>query len=230
MEKLCTGSQDKSAAGDEAGLSLTRDLMQNVQRGMAVGATLDELQERESALAQIYERHNERIKRFIYNKVGDLRLAEDLANDTFVRAFNHAGSFRFMDRDLGAWLVTIARNLVIDHYKNAHTKRVVASIDDDEDLRQWVDTTSHSRPEEVALHSADRAELLDALRDLNEEQRLVLVMRYFGEMSVAETAARMNKEEGAVKALTFRALANVRKAFNRRAAHANALEIQQRTA
>jgi RNA polymerase sigma-70 factor (ECF subfamily) len=197
---------------------------------MTEGATQSDAQERDRALAQIYERYYGQVQGFIVRKVRDVRLAEDLANDTFVRALKHADTFIFMDRDLGAWLVTIARNLVIDHFKNANTKRVVASIDDDEDIRQWIDTTSHSRPEEEALLNADRSELLDAIRDLKEDQRTVLVMRYFGELSVAETAARMNKNENVIKALTFRALANLRKTLGLRAQRAEASDIASRIA
>lgn len=64
------------------------------------------------AFGLIYDRYVDTVFRFVYFRVGNRQLAEDLTSDTFLRALKRIGSFTWQGRDLGAWLVTIARNLV----------------------------------------------------------------------------------------------------------------------
>jgi RNA polymerase sigma-70 factor (ECF subfamily) len=67
--------------------------------------------------------------RFVYFRVGNRQLAEDLTSDTFLRALKRIGSFTWQGRDLGAWLVTIARNLVADHFKSGRYRLEVTTGD-----------------------------------------------------------------------------------------------------
>src|SRR5262249_58120274 len=69
------------------------------------------------AFGLIYDRYVDTVFRFIYFRVGSRPLAEDLTSDTFLRALKRISSFAWQGRDLGAWLVTIARNLVADPFK-----------------------------------------------------------------------------------------------------------------
>src|SRR5262245_40612431 len=71
-----------------------------------------------AAFGLLYDRYFDTVFRFVYFRVGNRQLAEDLTADTFLRALKRIGSFTWQGRDLGAWLVTIARNLVADHFKS----------------------------------------------------------------------------------------------------------------
>ena len=64
------------------------------------------------AFGQIYDRYVDAVYRYLYYRVGSAPLAEDLTSETFVRALRRIDSFHWQGKDIGAWFVTIARNLV----------------------------------------------------------------------------------------------------------------------
>ncbi len=70
------------------------------------------------AYGELYARYRDVVFRFVYFRVGNRQLAEDLTADTFTKALARVDSFAWQGRDPGAWFVTIARNLVADHYKS----------------------------------------------------------------------------------------------------------------
>ena len=95
-----------------------------------VWALVERAQAGESeAFGLIYDRYVDTVFRFVYFRVGNRQLAEDLTSDTFLRALKRIGSFTWQGRDLGAWLVTIARNLVADHFKSGRYRLEVTTGD-----------------------------------------------------------------------------------------------------
>ncbi|MGH3744552.1 MAG: sigma-70 family RNA polymerase sigma factor, partial [Mycobacteriales bacterium] len=81
------------------------------------------------AFGEIYDRYVDLIYRYIYYRVGSKQLAEDLTSETFLRALRRIGSFTWQGRDVGAWFVTIARNLVTDHYKSSRYRLEITTHD-----------------------------------------------------------------------------------------------------
>jgi RNA polymerase sigma-70 factor (ECF subfamily) len=156
------------------------------------------------AFGLIYDRYLDTVFRFIYYRVGNRQLAEDLTGDTFLRALKRIGSFTWMGRDLGAWLVTIARNLVADHFKSGRYRLEVAVGDVPQEGR--VDTSREGNPDLMAVDFLSNLQLLTAVKDLSPEQQECVVLRFLHGFSVAETAFVMGKNEGAVKALQYRAV------------------------
>ncbi|MGI8881254.1 MAG: sigma-70 family RNA polymerase sigma factor [Jatrophihabitans sp.] len=152
------------------------------------------------AFGQLYDRYVTTVYRFIYYRLGDRAQAEDLTSETFVRALRRLHSVSYQGRDLAAWFVTIARNLVLDHVKSARYRMEITT---DELLDTGV---SKDNPEAAVLTSLTNARLVDAIRDLSAEQRECIVLRFFQGFSVAETAEVMDKNEGAVKAMQHRAV------------------------
>ena len=71
------------------------------------------------AFGQLYDRYVDTVYRFIYFRVNDRALAEDFTSETFLRALRRIGTISYQGRDIGAWFVTIARNIVLDHMKSA---------------------------------------------------------------------------------------------------------------
>ena len=156
------------------------------------------------AFAQIYNRYLDTVFKYIYFRVGNRPLAEDLTSDTFYRALKRIGSFTWQGRDLGAWLVTIARNLVVDHFKSGRARFEVTTGD-------VLDADSEDRgpegsPEAAVIEHITNVRLLAAVRQLNPEQQECIVLRFLQGFSVAETAQAMRKNEGAIKALQYRAV------------------------
>jgi RNA polymerase sigma-70 factor (ECF subfamily) len=157
------------------------------------------------AFGLLYDHYNGTVYRFLYYRVGSHALAEDLTSETFFRALRGMSSFKWQGRDFGAWLVTIARNLVADHFKAGRTRLEMATDDlSDHD-------TATPGPEDDVLASLTNEALVRALRQLADEQQECLVLRFLQGMSIAETAQVLDRSEGAVKQLQLRAVRNLAK-------------------
>lgn len=156
------------------------------------------------AFGLIYDRYVETVFRFVYFRVGNRQLAEDLTSDTFLRALKRIGSFTWQGRDLGAWLVTIARNLVADHFKSGRYRLEVTTGDVLDADRE--DRGPEGSPEAAVVEHITNVALLTAVKQLNPEQQECIVLRFLQGFSVAETARAMGKNEGAIKALQYRAV------------------------
>jgi RNA polymerase sigma-70 factor (ECF subfamily) len=149
---------------------------------------------------ELYDRYVDLVFRYLYHRVGDRATAEDFTSETFVRALRRIDSLSFQGRDVGAWLVTIARNIVLDHVKSSRYRLEVSTAD----MRDADRATDG--PEEAVLQRLTNAELMAGVQQLSEDQRECLVLRFLQGLSVAETAAAMGKKDGAVKALQHRAV------------------------
>jgi RNA polymerase sigma-70 factor (ECF subfamily) len=156
------------------------------------------------AFGELYDRYVDTVFRFIYFRVGNRPLAEDLTSDTFLRALKRIGSFTWQGRDLGAWLVTIARNLVADHFKSGRYRLEVTTGDVLDADRE--DRGPEGSPEVAVVDHITNVSLLTAVKQLNPEQQECIVLRFLQGFSVAETAQAMGKNEGAIKALQYRAV------------------------
>jgi RNA polymerase sigma-70 factor (ECF subfamily) len=156
------------------------------------------------AFGLIYDRYVDTVFRFVYFRVGNRQLAEDLTSETFLRALRRIGSFSWQGRDLGAWLVTIARNLVADHFKSGRYRLEVTTgdvLDAEREARG-----PEGSPEAAVVDHITNVALLSAVKQLNPEQQECIVLRFLQGFSVAETAKAMGKNEGAIKALQYRAV------------------------
>jgi RNA polymerase sigma-70 factor (TIGR02952 family) len=152
------------------------------------------------AFGALYDHYFGLVYRYVYGRVGTHALAEDLTSDTFLRALRRIGDFNWQGRDFGAWLVTIARNLVTDHFKSSRHRLEICTA-------ELPDAGGHEEtPERAMLDQMTRHALLVAIRRLGAEQRQCVVLRFLYGLSVAETAEVMRKKSGAVKALQHRAM------------------------
>lgn len=155
------------------------------------------------AFAALYDRYLDVVFRYISYRVGTRPLAEDLTSETFLRALRGMSGFTWQGRDFGAWLVTIARNLIADHYKSSRF-RLEITIADMVSTESTQDAAES--PEGAVLRSFTNAALLAAVKRLNPAQQECLVLRFLQGLSVAETAKIMDKKEGAIKTLQYRAV------------------------
>jgi RNA polymerase sigma-70 factor (ECF subfamily) len=152
------------------------------------------------AFGHLYDHYCDTVYRYIYYRVGGKATAEDLTSETFLRALRRIGTFTWQGRDFGAWLVTIARNLVADHFKSSRFRLEVTT-------GEMLDANEVERsPEESVLESLSNEALLQAVRRLNPQQQECVTLRFLQGLSVAETARIMGKNEGAIKTLQYRAV------------------------
>ena len=153
-----------------------------------------------AAFGELYDRYAPSVQRFVQSRVGNKMLAEDITSDTFLRAMRRISTFTWQGRDFGAWLVTIARNLVADHFKSSRHRLEVPTgemLDSDQ--------TEPSPEDSVLAYLSNRA-LLDAVKQLNSQQQECVTLRFLHGLSVAETAQIMGKNDGAIKTLQYRAI------------------------
>ena len=162
------------------------------------------------AFGLVYDAYVDSIYRYPYYRVGSHALAEDLTSETFLRALRRIDSFTWQGKDIGAWFVTIARNLVTDHVKSSRFKLEVTTADM---LNADRPTTGGSGGsggtegvEEEVLGRLQSEVLLEAVSELKPEQQECIVLRFLQGLTVAETAKVMKRTEGAVKQLQLRAV------------------------
>ncbi|HEX5404082.1 MAG TPA: sigma-70 family RNA polymerase sigma factor [Pseudonocardiaceae bacterium] len=152
------------------------------------------------AFGQLYDQYVDSVFRYVLFRVGDRTLAEDVTSETFLRAFRRIGSLSYQGRDVGAWFVTIARNIVLDHVKSSRFRLEVATADPDDAKNTQVG------PEHQVITRLTHDELLRCVAQLGNDQRECIVLRFLQGLSVAETAVIMERNEGAIKALQHRAV------------------------
>ena len=152
------------------------------------------------AFGELYDHYVTMVHRYVYHRVGDRATAEDVTSETFVRALRRIDSLSFQGRDVGAWLVTIARNIVLDHVKSSRYRLEVATAD----MRDADRATDG--PEDYVVARLTNEQLLACVRQLGSEQQECIALRFLQGMSVSETAQIMGKKEGAIKALQHRAV------------------------
>ena len=98
--------------------------------GVDVWALVHRAQEGDAeAFGELYDHYVTMVHRYVYHRVGDRATAEDVTSETFVRALRRIDSLSFQGRDVGAWLVTIARNIILDHVKSSRYRLEVTTAD-----------------------------------------------------------------------------------------------------
>jgi RNA polymerase sigma-70 factor (TIGR02952 family) len=152
------------------------------------------------AFGELYDHYVTMVHRYVYHRVGDRALAEDVTSETFVRALRRIDSLSFQGRDVGAWLVTIARNIIRDHVKSSRYRLEVATAD----MRDADQATDG--PEDAVVQHLTNQQLLACVQQLGSEQQECIVLRFMHGLSVSETAQIMGKKDGAIKALQHRAV------------------------
>jgi len=156
-----------------------------------------------SAFAEIYDRYQPAIYRYIFYRVGDTATAEDLTSEVFVRLVEKNYHLTYQGRPLLAWLYTIARNLVTDYHRRSGQVTVLPL---DERLVDGATDT-----EEGHEHMLIRQRLAGAIARLTEDQRQVILLKFFEGLDNETVARVLGKSIGAVKALQHRGLAALRR-------------------
>ena len=161
----------------------------------------------EAALGELYDRYATRIYAYIYRRVGDAYLAEDLTGDVFVRMIQAVQAERLWHTSFQAWLYRIAHNLVVDYYRR---RPPVTELELDERLVAAEDDPASAVAERLFYRS-----LRAAISRLTSDQQQVLALRFGEGMKAREAAEVMNKSTGAIEALQHRALATLRRVLER---------------
>lgn len=154
------------------------------------------------AFAQLYETYFDKIYRYILLKIGRQSEAEDLTQQVFLNAFQSLASYKQRGVPFSSWLFRIAHNQAVDYLRKASREKSFSL--EDERARIEVD------PASLAEQKLSLEQLLGTFSALSPAQQEVLRLRFVAELTVAEVAQAMGKNEGAIKALQHSALAKLR--------------------
>lgn len=158
--------------------------------------------------SQIYDQYIDKIYKFVYFKVSSQEIAEDITSKVFLKGWE-----AFQSQEIGsgevlnpsAFLYQIARNTVIDHYREKAKMKVI-SVDI---APQIVDPGKG--PEEKAILSLEFQEVKLAIQNLKQNYQDIIICHYIDDMNIPEIAEFMSKPEGTVRVMLHRGLKALKK-------------------
>ena len=140
------------------------------------------------AFDELLERHKDRIFMYIYHSVKNEDLANDLFQDTFVKAITTIKQGRYVENGhFAAWVSRIAHNLIIDYFRQVKNENLQSTDDDESNILNRKEL-SQSTIEDDMVASQIHTDVCRLIRTLPASQRQVLVMRYYKNMSFKEIA------------------------------------------
>ena len=159
------------------------------------------------AVGTLYDTHHQPIFRYVWSRVGDQQLAEDLTGEIFTRMVTGLPGYRSTAVPFRAWLYRIARNLIVDHHRSENG-RLPTSLDEIENFSSYND-----QPGRLVEQHLTQERIRAAISDMDPAQRDVVILRFIAGLPLAETAQIVDKTVPAVKSLQHRGLAALRAAL-----------------
>ncbi len=153
----------------------------------------------QDAFSQLYDIFIDPIYRYVYYRVND-EDADDLVGTVFLKVWENINKYKRGKNSFSAWIFRISHNLVVDHYRMTKDKWV-AELDDN--------ITDHKRehsPIRTTQNSLDQTVLKVALSKLKKPYQDIIVYKFVNELSNPEISGILNKSEGSLRILQFRAL------------------------
>jgi RNA polymerase sigma-70 factor (ECF subfamily) len=155
---------------------------------------------------KIYEEEIEKIYRFIYLKIGSQEIAQDIASETFLRAWKQFKEIKI--ENPRAFLYRIAKNLIVDYYRQKEKKETLS-------LEGLVLEEKKNNPLEIAFQNEEMENLYQALKKLKEEYQDVLIWHYLDGLTIKEIAELLDRSENAARIILFRALKSLKEALSK---------------
>lgn len=168
----------------------------------------------ESALGELITRHKDRIYRFIYSKVYDRDVTEDIFQDTFIKVINtlKRGAYNEEGKFL-PWVMRIAHNLVIDHFRKNNRMPKFESNDDFNIFSVLSDGALNA--EHSLIKDQVQRDVQRLIEELPEDQKEVLIMRMYKDMSFKEISEQTGVSINTALGRMRYALINLRKVIDR---------------
>ncbi len=162
----------------------------------------------EASFAELLERYRNPVIHFIYRMVQNQAVAEELAQDVFLRVYRARKGYE-PSAKFTTWLFRIATHIALNAIRDARGERTLESVDDERsqvsDLPDRRNTIEHALVEDARLREIRRA-----VQALPAKQRAAVLMHKYNEMDYAQIAQVLDCSESAVKSLLFRAYESLR--------------------
>lgn len=163
----------------------------------------------QEALTWVYETYHDAIYRYIYHHIGSVQTAQDITSDVFRRFLQAVRNGGGPTQQLSAWLYRVAHNLFVDELRRRQ-HRDYEPLDSPQGLAL---KDSSASPAELADLAIAQGQVRQALLELTDDQRDVIILKFVEGMSNAQIAEITGKTLGAVKSLQHRGLATLRDAI-----------------
>lgn len=150
---------------------------------------------------QLYIAHVRPIYRYIFSKVGEVRQAEDLTAQVFLAALESLPRYRH-DGHFAAWLFSIARNKVVDHYRSQRPETPIENTNVVSDLK--------GDPLSTLIQDEEAQRISTLIHRLDEQDQELLRLRVVAELNFGEIARLINSNMEATKKRFYRLLAHLR--------------------
>jgi len=156
----------------------------------------------QTAFAEVYDKNIDDIYCFIYFKIGKKDESSDLSSLVFLKTWEHIQKNKISDKEtLRALLYKIARNVIVDHYRNRRPENL--SLNDEQNPIDLVDE-SYDLEGEIS-NKSDYEKLISKMMELKIEYREILLMRFVNDLSLEEIAEISGKKKINVRVLLHRA-------------------------
>lgn len=164
--------------------------------------------ELDRAFTELYETHLRDVYSFLYYRLGNHHDAEDVSEQVFLQAYRHLDKAlaESRGRSLRPWLIRIAQNLAINHYRD-RSRKPQSPLDAAGEF-----ATNHDT-EDLALAREELSEVFAKVAELSDDRREALIMRFALDMDNGEIARALGKTEGATKVLLHRAIKQLEQAL-----------------
>lgn len=174
----------------------------------------------EDAFTELVRRYQRPVINFFYKLVWDIHLAEDYAQEVFLRLYKHAATYEETAK-FSTFLFTIARNLWIDHVRGRTSEPHLASLDartgdGDSALSDFIAVSDAMRPERVVERDELGTQIREALASLPEELRMVVLLSEVGGLRYQEISQIMKIPVGTVKSRMHTAVYHLRAILSRK--------------
>jgi len=171
----------------------------------------DYLQGNQASLEKLIQRHKNRVYAYILMVVKDKQLADDIFQDTFIKVINtiRAGSYKEEGKFI-QWVMRIAHNLIIDHFRKSKRIPVIDNDNSDFDIFDTVRITDESVEDRMVIEQIHR-DVRELIEYLPPEQKEVLMMRHYADMSFKDIAEQTDVSINTALGRMRYALINLRK-------------------
>jgi RNA polymerase sigma-70 factor (ECF subfamily) len=162
------------------------------------------------AMHELYERNRSRVYSLAYRYTGNVDDAEDILQDTFIKAFSSLQKCQLNENSYFAtWLYRIAVNCSMDHFRRR--RRHENNVELSESLSATAAHEDAATPESEYVRNELARQVRRGLERLTERKRMVVVLRHYQQLKIGEIAATMGCSQGSVKKQLFRALAQLKR-------------------
>ena len=165
-----------------------------------------------SAFNEIVGRWEGKLYNFVYRYLGDAEEAKDITQESFVRAYSHIEGFRGQSK-FSSWLYQIALNLCRSKLRRSMAHPTVSIDDREEDNPLWALPDNRATPVEHSLERERAVAVREALTQLPEAQRTVIILKEYNGLKFREIADILDTPESTVKSRLYHGLENLAQAL-----------------